>query len=154
MTKKEVVLIKSYIKGAFPNFKDDQKTDVIWYDMLKDEEYYGILQSVKNFIKSGSKYPPTLAEVLKGYDLILDSLYNDVINLMDEDGFFDDPEGTPAEITLWNKKNRKRKALFWVTGNTTKSVAPEWFKEIFKSYKDKLKTKYFSLSDNTQKKLN
>jgi hypothetical protein len=136
MTNREVIQIKEYIKGAFANMKESDFSDVVWYDLLKDEEYYGILQSVKNYIRAGNKFPPSIGEIIKGYELIIQDFANDILQEMDDDGYFDDPEQTETEIALWNKKNRKRKAFLWAEDL---SKAPEWFKNDYSSYMQKRK---------------
>jgi hypothetical protein len=147
MTELEIISIKKYVKGAYPNMKDTEISNIVWIDLLQDEEYYGILQSVKNYIKDGNKFPPTVGEVIKGYNLIINKFRDDILNKMEDDGVFDDPDSTDIEIAMWNKKNRKRKTLIW---SANLSKAPEWFVKIYKSYETNQKALVFK----SQKRLN
>jgi len=143
MTQQEVIFVKNYIKGAYPNIKDDTTSDAVWYDLLKSEEYYGILQSVKNYIRSGNKYAPTLSEIIAGYELIVLEYQNEIIQRMDKDGYFNDGETSPYEIASWNKKNRMRKANVWASRDYPKEKIPDWFKRDYQRYEDLFKQKYF-----------
>ena len=98
MTNNQIIQIKEYVRGAFPNMKDNDFADVVWFDLLKDEEFYGILQSVKNFVRDGSKFPPTVGEIIKGYELIVRDFSDSILREMEEDGYFDDVKKTNDEI--------------------------------------------------------
>ena len=73
MNDGQALAIKTYCEGAYPNMKKDSNADLVWIDMLKDYEYNGILMSVKKHILSGNKFAPSLAEIIKGYEMILTS---------------------------------------------------------------------------------
>lgn len=147
MTAKETLSILKYIKGVYPYTKDSELSNVVWIDMLKDEEYFGILESVKNYIREAHEYAPNVGQIIKGYDIIIKQFANDILNKMNDDGVFNDPIETDIEIAMWNKNNRKRKALMW---SQDLSKAPEWFVELYKSYEKEKKQLVF----NSQKRLN
>lgn len=71
MNEKQALAIKQYCEGAYPNMKKDDSTDLVWIDMLQSYDFNGIMQSVKKHIYSGNKFAPSLAELIKGYELIL-----------------------------------------------------------------------------------
>jgi hypothetical protein len=149
MTFEEVVHIRNYVRGAYPQVKDSsESTDAVWFDMLKDCAYLGILASVKDYIKKGKQYPPTLAEIIKNYEVVLDSHQDDILNQMILDGVFDDPEGTNEDIADWNKENRIDKAKYWMT--LEKWQWPKWFLEIYKNYmKNLISQKYIGVRSET-----
>lgn len=150
MTKQEYAQIKAYVLGAFPQMKNNDFSDAVWYDFLKEEEYYGILQSVKNYIKQGNKFPPTVGEVVNGYELIVQDFNNEVLRLMEESGYFDDAEETDYEVAAWNKKNRKRKAFIWLSNSFPKEAIPDWFKNDYHEYEKVIKAKYFATNNRKQ----
>jgi hypothetical protein len=145
MTDEQVVAIKKYVEGAYPMMKSNDDSDLVWFDLLQDQEYYGILQSIKNYIRAGNKFPPTVSEIIKGYSLIIMEFNDEVLRLMDEDGFFNDPPGGEIEVALWNKQNRKRKALVWMSRDYPKENIPRWFKEEYQKYEQMIKQKYFAI---------
>ena len=71
MDNSQALTIKAYCEGAYPNMKKDDTYDVVWFDMLKDYQYQGIMQSVKKYIMAGNKFPPTIAELIQGYETLL-----------------------------------------------------------------------------------
>jgi hypothetical protein len=150
MKDEQVVAIKKYVEGAYPMMKSNDDADLVWFDLLQDEEYYGILQSVKNYIRAGNKFPPGVSEVIQGYSLIIMEFNDEVLRLMDEDGFFNDSEEADIEVAYWNKNNRKRKAAVWISKDFPKENIPNWFKEVYQNYESQIKAKYFALS-NTSK---
>lgn len=145
MTYEEVVHIRNYVKGAYPQVKDNtEATDAVWFDMLKDYAYLGILASVKEYIRSGKQYPPTLAEVIKNYEVVLDLHQDDILNQMILDGVFDDPEGAKEDIAEWNKECRIDKVKYWMS--LEKWQWPKWFLDIYKNYmKQIINQKYISV---------
>ncbi len=150
MKDEQVVAIKKYVEGAYPMMKSNDDADLVWFDLLQDEEYYGILQSVKNYIRAGNKFPPGVSEIISGYSLIISGFADDVLKLMDDDGYFEDKEGLDSEISDWNRSNRKTKAFIWMSTSFPKETIPNWFKQDYKRYESKIKAKYFALS-NTSK---
>lgn len=154
MTYEEVVHIRNYIKAAYPQVKDNSEaTDAVWFDMLKDYAYLGILASVKDYIMSGKQYPPTLAEVIKNYETVLDSHQEDILKQMMIDGVFNDPDGSNPAIAEWNKENRIDRARLWMS--LEKSKWPKWFLDIYKKYmKQIVNQKYISVrSDYDAKRI-
>ena len=132
MTQEQVVHIRNYVRGAYPQLKDNsESTDAVWFDMLKDYAYLGILASVKDYIRSGKQFPPTLAEIIKNYEVVLDSHQDSILNQMILDGVFDDPVGVNEVLADWNKECRIDKAKYWMT--LEKWQWPSWFLEIYKN---------------------
>ena len=132
MRSEEILNIKKYVEGAYPNLKKDPDADIIWLDMLKDYNYLGVLEAVRNYIKSGNKYPPTLAEIIKGYEVVLDKHQEEVLTRMVNSGMFDDPNGADPEIAAWNKENRIDKARYWMS--LEKPSWPGWFLTEYKKH--------------------
>ncbi len=169
MTQKELILLLNYVRGAYQTFKSDANSDAVWYDLLQGEEYYGILQALKNYIRKGNKFPPTPADLIMGYELIVLEFSNEVLRLMESAGYFDDPTEivltekydeltdtyikteprkvlTDLELARWNKDNRKRRAYIWLSEGFPKEAIPKWFKEDYQKYEKMIKAKYFALS--------
>ena len=86
MNGQEVVLLRKYAEGAYPQMKQDAGSDVVWTDMLSSYEYFGVLQALKNYIKSGNRFAPTLAELIAGYQQVLSSFDADIVELMAQIG--------------------------------------------------------------------
>jgi hypothetical protein len=86
------------------------------------------------WIKSGHKFPPSVADLIARYDDSMKQVATGVIAKMDEDGYFDDPEDSPRETAIWNYNNRIRKANMWSqSGN-----GPDWFMKDYQEYYNKL----------------
>jgi len=140
MTKSEVIMLRNYIKGAYGYDKGDESTDAVWFDLLHNYEHQGIMQAVKSHIRSGNRFPPTLSELIAGYEVIVQSFSNDILDLMDRDGYFNDPVGSDPALASWNKDNRKRKAQVWLSIHKM----PDWFKMDYQRYEGQIKVKYFA----------
>ncbi len=161
MNAKEILLIKDYLKGAYPILKDSDNSNTVWADMLSGYEYLGVLQALKNHIRSGNKYAPTIAELISGYELILDGFNSDIIDKMTRAREFDDQESVKLhdgrviaidpEVSAWNRNNRIEKAKNWLA----LGIMPDWFRTKFEQYKKVITERYFGrraerleLSDN------
>jgi hypothetical protein len=141
MTKSEVIMLRNYIKGAYGYDNGGESTDAVWFDLLQEYEYKGIMQAAKNHIKSGNNYPPRVAELISGYELILDDFNDDILDKMAKDGVFDDPycvemiDGrlieTEPEVRRWNREKRITKAKNWLQAKSM----PDWFKDKYDSYR-------------------
>lgn len=153
MTSQELSQLRAYIKGAYPHIKDDEQDDLVWFDLLQGYEYLGLLQTVKRYIKAGNRYAPTVAELISGYETILDGFNLDILDRMASDGVFDDPEfvtitdlngikrtiATEPEVRAWNRQKRIDRARNWLS----KNFLPDWFKRDYQRYEDLFKQKYF-----------
>lgn len=149
MTAQELSQIRAYIKGAYPYTKDDEQDDLVWFDMLQTYDYAGVLHTVKAHIRSGNKYAPAIAEIIGGYESILDKANSDIIEQMTRAGEFDDQENvklhdgrviaTDPEVSAWNKQNRIEKAERWLSSGTM----PDWFRKIYEKYKKVMTERYF-----------
>ena len=135
-------MLRNYIKGAYGYDNGGESTDAVWFDLLQGYEYKGIMQAAKNHIKSGNNYPPRVAELIRGYELILDSLSDDIINCMERAGEFDDLAGD-EETKSWNKRNRIEKLKHWLAHPNRNLIMPEWLKAIISKYQAGIKMKYF-----------
>jgi hypothetical protein len=142
MTKSEVIMLRNYIKGAYGYDNGGESTDAVWFDLLQEYEYKGIMQAAKNHIKSGNNYPPRVAELIRGYELILDTLSDDIINRMERVGEFDDMVGD-EEIRAWNKRNRIDKLKRWLAHPNRDRIMPSWLQAIISKYQAEIKMKYF-----------
>ena len=141
MTTQELNQLRAYIKGAYPHVKDDEQDDIVWYDLLQGCDYLGVLQTVKSYIRAGNRFAPTVAELISGYESILDVFNDDILDKMAKDGVFDDPyciemiDGrlieTEPEVRRWNREKRITKAKNWLQAKSM----PAWFKEKYDSYR-------------------
>jgi hypothetical protein len=148
MTEVQVISIKKYCEAIYPMMKNDSDgdSDLVWYDQLKDEEYHGTMQALKNWIKKGNKFPPSIPELIFGYDYAVLEHQAEVIRMMDYDKYFDDPKGTDEEIAAFNKKNRIRRAKMYCSIDYPKERIPEWFKKDYLKYDERLKAEYIKIS--------
>ena len=140
MTLEELTQLRAYIKGAYPASKDEESDDVVWFDLLHDYDYAGCLQTVKNYIKAGNRFAPTVAELISGYETTLDGFNDDLLERMARDGVFDDLDcvevkgreiETEPEVRRWNRDKRIIKAKIWLQAKSM----PSWFKEKYDSYR-------------------
>lgn len=122
---------------------DDESSDAVWFDMLRNEDYQGIMLALKSYIRAGNKYPPSIGELLKGYDNQILEFNNAVLETMERDGYFADSEVTDPEVARFNYENRKRKAMMWASRDYPKEHIPEWFLKDYKSYEERVKSLYF-----------
>lgn len=132
MNAKEVIVIRTLIKESYPYVKmDNEQGDEIWFILFQEYQFKPMYEALINYIKQGNKFAPSAAELIKMHDNFNTLLINDVIAAMDVDGYFDDPEGTAAELAMFNHKNRLRKAVMWIE----RGLGPDWFiKDYLKYY--------------------
>ena len=134
MTVQEVMLIKKYAEGAYPQMKQDEGNDLVWIDMFSPYEFLGIKTALQNHIRSGNKFPPTIAELIKGYEVLLDTFHEDILNRMIQDNVFEGDE--------WNKSKNIEKARAWLSHPM--KVMPDWFKTIYLQYRNQIATQFFN----------
>ena len=103
MTKAETMAIRKYVEGAYNQVKTNNDSDLVWFDMLKDYDYQIMLKNLKDYIKSGNKYAPNLADLIGMYKPELLGENKKIFDLLEQNGFFDDESGD-KEIAEWNKK--------------------------------------------------
>lgn len=144
MTVEQVITIRKYIDGAYPQLRQRTKeeiedTDTVWFDLLKGEDFHLAMQAVKNYIRNGNNFPPSISSVLEGCKAVILKYNNRVLETMEADGYFDDPENADAETSKWNKDNRKRKAQVWVSKGYPKEQIPDWFKKDYQRYEATVK---------------
>lgn len=135
MNSEEIIMAKKYVEGAYPQMQNKDKdngADIVWLDMLKKYPKEGVIASIKAYIESGNPYPPTLADIIKGYKAELDSHKTEILSQMISDGFFDDPETTDMEIAEWNKDKRIDKAKYWLTLDS--KTWPQFFRDEVRKY--------------------
>lgn len=143
MKQSEVIIIRRYIKNSFSIMKDDDdSSDAVWFDMLQHEDYNGILSSLKRYIRDGNKYPPSIGELIKGYNVMVLEFNNAVLDAMDKDGYFSSGDDDPTVERL-NYDKRKRKAIMWASKDYPKEAVPDWFLKDYKDYEEKVKAVYF-----------
>ncbi len=136
MTKAETMAIRKYVEGAYNQVKTNNDSDLVWFDMLKDYDYQIMLKNLKDYIKSGNKYAPNLADLIGMYKPELLGENKKIFDLLEQNGFFDDESGD-KEVAEWNRKNRIRKVTNWLLDIAS---SPSWFKEIYHNTKnDKLR---------------
>jgi hypothetical protein len=85
MTTKQVLAIKTYCEGAYPNMKKDSTADLVWIDMLKTYQYEGIMKAVKTYILSGNPYSPTIAVLIQNYGIELTSHNEKLVSMVAEE---------------------------------------------------------------------
>jgi uncharacterized protein YciI len=139
MTTEQVITIKKYVEGAYSTLKTETDNDLVWIDMLKDQEYYGILESAKKYIRSGNKFPPTIGELIKGYEIVIDEFNKIVFEMMADDGYFVDRVSKEKEVRDWNTEKRTKQTKIWLSKNYPKEYIPEWFLSDWKKYANDVK---------------
>lgn len=143
MNIQEVIALRKYAEGAYPQMKSTDTIDAVWLDMLQPYQPLGMMMALKSYIKTGNPYPPGVGELIKGYEKIVSGLDSDIIEKMDKEGIFDDPKETDREIAEWNRANRKSRATAWLSLWNREKVIPSWFWEIYDQYRQRVEYKYF-----------
>ena len=72
-----------------------------------------------------------------------EALADKILQEMDADGYFSDPDETPFDVAHWNKESRRRKASVWASRDFPKEKVPAWFMNDYKRYAQDLKQKIF-----------
>ena len=146
MTKEEVLAIRKYAEGAYPQMKSEQGFDAVWFDILADYSFNGIMQSLKERIKSGNKYPPSIAELIGGYKDIItahDALF---VKWLESTGYFDD-SNEDVEIAQMNKRHRREKTETFLQ---RPDIMPEWLKAKLDEYHGKVERRLFKTNEIKQ----
>jgi len=139
MTREQVLSIKKYVEGAYQTVKSDIDNDLVWIDMLKNEEYYGILESAKKYIRAGNKFPPTIGELIQGYEIVIDEFNKIVFDMMADDGYFVDRVSKDQEVREWNTQKRTKQTKIWLSKNYPKEYIPQWFLDDWQKYASEVK---------------
>ena len=139
MTVEQVLSIKKYVEGAYQTVKSDIDNDLVWIDMLKNEEYYGILESAKKYIRAGNKFPPTIGELIQGYEIVIDEFNKIVFDTMADDGYFVDRVSKDQEVRDWNTQKRTKQTKIWLSKNYPKEYIPQWFLDDWQKYASEVK---------------
>lgn len=139
MTVEQVLSIKKYVEGAYQTVKSDIDNDLVWIDMLKNEEYYGILESAKKYIRAGNKFPPTIGELIQGYEIVIDEFNKIVFDTMADDGYFVDRVSKDKEVREWNTHKRTKQTKIWLSKNYPKEYIPQWFLDDWQKYASEVK---------------
>ena len=139
MTVEQVLSIKKYVEGAYQTVKSDIDNDLVWIDMLKNEEYYGILESAKKYIRAGTKFPPTIGELIQGYEIVIDEFNKIVFDTMADDGYFVDRVSKDQEVRDWNTQKRTKQTKIWLSKNYPKEYIPQWFLDDWQKYASEVK---------------
>ena len=146
MTREQVIAIKKYVEGAFHQLKSDIDSDIVWFDMLKGQEYYGILESTKKYIRLGNKFPPTIGQLIQGYEIVIDEFNKIVFEMMADDGYFVDRVSKGQEVREWNTEKRTKQTKIWLSKGFPKEYIPQWFLDDWQKYTQEAK-KYLA-NDN------
>lgn len=152
MNGQEVVLLRKYAEGAYPQMKQDAGSDAVWTDMLSQYEYFGVMQALKNYIRTGNRFPPTLAELISGYEQVLSSFDADIVEMMAKDGVFDDDITKDPEIKAWNRANREQKTRTWLAHPLRELMWPDWLKDLYGEYQARIRERYF-IAQNGAKRI-
>ena len=139
MTREQVLSIKKYVEGAYQTVKNDIDNDLVWIDMLKGEEYYGILESAKKYIRAGNKFAPTIGELIQGYEIVIDEFNKIVFDMMVDDGYFVDRVSKDQEVREWNTQKRTKQTKIWLSKNYPKEYIPQWFLDDWRKYASEVK---------------
>jgi len=139
MTTEQVLSIKKYVEGAYQTLKSNIDNDLVWIDILKDQEYYGILESTKKYIRAGNKFPPTMGELIQGYEIVVDDFNKIVFDMMADDGYFIDRVSENQEIKIWNTEKRTKQTKIWLSKNYPKEHIPQWFLDDWRKYANEVK---------------
>jgi hypothetical protein len=139
MTREQVLSIKKYVEGAYQTVKNDIDNDLVWIDMLKGEEYYGILESAKKYIRAGNKFAPTIGELIQGYEIVIDEFNKIVFDTMADDGYFVDRVSKEQEVRDWNTQKRTKQTKIWLSKNYPKEYIPQWFLDDWRKYASEVK---------------
>lgn len=135
MTVEQVITLRKYIDGAYPQQRqrtreEIEDADTVWFDLLKGEDFHLAMQSVKNYIRSGNNFPPSISLILEGCKAVVLQYNNRVLEMMDSDGYFNNT----AETDIETRRIRKQKAEIWVSNNYPKELIPEWFQRDYQRY--------------------
>ena len=139
MTVEQVLSIKKYVEGAYQTVKNDVDNDLVWIDMLKGEEYYGILESAKKYIRAGNKFAPTIGELIRGYEIVIDEFNKIVFDTMADDGYFVDRVSKEREVREWNTQKRTKQTKIWLSKGYPKEYIPQWFLDDWRKYSNEVK---------------
>jgi hypothetical protein len=139
MTTQEALTIRKYAEGAYPQLKSNDGSDLVWVDLLAEYGALGIMKVLKDYIKTGNKFPPTVSELINKYQTVIPDFEESVLQLMLESGEFDDQVGHD-EIRLQNRNNRVKKMREWIS----RGYMPDCEKATYERYKDMLTQKYFA----------
>jgi hypothetical protein len=139
MTREQVLSIKKYVEGAYQTLKSDIDNDLVWIDMLKDQEYYGILESAKKYIRAGNKFAPTIGDLINGYEIVVDEFNKRVFMAMLVDGYFADKVSEDKEMRDWNTEKRTKQTKIWLSKGYPKEHIPQWFLDDWRKYSNEVK---------------
>lgn len=136
MTIEEVIALRVFINEAYPFAKMDQtEGDVTWHIILQECNAKEMQDVVLLYIRSGQKYPPSVAELISRYEKRVDEIIPEIVSFMMGHRFFDDDDKNDLVMFEWNRKNRIRKASIWVRTN----IMPDWFRVELEKFKNIMK---------------
>jgi hypothetical protein len=139
MTTQEVMTIRKYAEGAFPQLKSNDGSDMVWVDLLAPFGYLGIMKVLREYILMGNKFPPTVGELISKYQTVLPPIEEAIVQLMLEHGEFDDSNGDD-DIRLWNRQKRLANMREWIS----RDYIPESIKSVYEHYKAMAGKRYFA----------
>ena len=136
MTENEVLAVKTYAEGAYPQMKSEKASDFVWVDMLSPYDLNTAMVSLQTYIKSGNRFPPTVADIIKGCGEAQKNQDEEFIAYLDNLGMFREA-GEDDEVSRWNKDNREQKARNWLAHPLREKAWPEWFRLLYTAFREK-----------------
>lgn len=82
MTQKEFMVIAAAIKTYYPkdNILPTKESVSLWYDCMNDLDFSKTQESIRRYVKNNN-YPPTIADIRKHYEEIMEEEKNIRIEL-------------------------------------------------------------------------
>lgn len=133
MTKEEWGKIVKKICDFYPryDFMDNQDVFDAWYSMLEDLEYPATVRAVENYVKE-HQYPPTIADIRQGYQVLLDG-YNVLLKRVKDEfelamSCYPEPDNTAYDLFLSKIKEHPQRE--WISrASTFKSRTIEYVRQ-------------------------
>jgi len=142
----QVLAIKRFAEGAYPQMKNDGGSDAVWIEMLSTYDFGGMMQTLKNHINGGNKYPPSIAELIGGYKNAVSEYDSKFVEWLEKTGKLADAEGTDAEIAALSLRHRKEKAVAIMSHPLRDSIMPGWFAAWYAEYRAKVERRIYGTS--------
>lgn len=149
MNVQEAIAVRVYAEGAYPQLKDKDAAGKVWVDLLTPFEYRGIMKVLKDYIMTGNKYPPTVAELIGAYKVVLSEIDETIVQMMLDAGDFDDPDWANPEVAMWNQKKRIESSREMIRRN----IMPDWFRARYDHFKRLAVGDLFGLPNHNQQQI-
>lgn len=127
MEAEQVIMIRAIINESYPYVKmDKQEGDEVWFLMLQDYSYDLMINCLKNYIKNGNKFAPSIAELIELHDKRKESFRHPLVDFMLDKGYFDDVDDKGnkifGEVASWNRDKRVKKHNMWLLEDRVPSI--------------------------------